>query len=128
MKTTTTIGAIALFLAGLGGLFAGCKAPEPEPAAPPAPAPPVAPVFTQAQFDQILNGMTYGQVADLLGAESSRQESTYDEGESEFVRPSLTAWHYWENADGSYIKVGFVEKQVAEKSAENLPGQITPSP
>jgi hypothetical protein len=85
------------------------------------PAVPKAPVFTQAQFDRILHGMTYGQVADLLGAESSRQESTYDQGSSEYVRPTLTAWHFWENEDGSFIKVGFIEKKVAEKLSENLP-------
>lgn len=79
------------------------------------------PVFTQAKFDQILTGMTYGEVADLLGSESTRQESTYDEGESEYVRPALTSWYYWENEDGSFIKAGFVEKKLVEKVAENLP-------
>lgn len=101
--------------------LAGCSAPPPPPPPVVPPAVPRAPVFTQAQFDRILHGMTYGQVADLLGAESSRQESTYDQGSSDYVRPTLTAWHFWENEDGSFIKVGFIEKKVAEKLSENLP-------
>ena len=97
-----------------------CSPPSPPPP-PPEPEVELKPVFTQSKFDQILFGMTYGDVADLLGAESSRQESTYEQGESEYVQPVLTAWHYWDNDDGSYIKIGFVEKMVALREAENLP-------
>ena len=106
----------------LYGLIAlgGCAPPPPPPPAAPVEAP-KAPVFTQAQYDKLLFGLTYGQVADLLDSESTRQESTYDQGNSEYVRPVLTAWHYWENEDGSYIKLGFIEKKLAEKQSEKLP-------
>lgn len=113
-----------LRLAGLVSAFAfvsGCPSPAPPPA-PPAPVEvPKAPVFTQAQYDKILYGMTYGQVADLLGSESTRQESSYDQGSSDYVRPVLTAWYYWDNEDGSYIKLGFIEKKLTEKQSEKLP-------
>ena len=101
-------------------LVTGCSPPPPPPP-PVVEEVPARPVFTQRQFDAILYDMTYGQVSELLGAESTRQESTYDEGESEYVQPSLTAWHYWENEDGSFIKAGFVDKKLIEKVAENLP-------
>lgn len=110
--------AVAVALVGLA--LSAC-APPPPPPPPKEPEVLVMPVFTQAKFDQILTGMTYGDVADLLGSESTRQESTYDEGESEYVRPVLTSWYYWENEDGSFIKAGFVEKKLVEKVAENLP-------
>jgi len=112
---------LVLMLGLPGGALTGCTPPPPPPPAPVEPEVFIMPVFTQAKFDQILTGMTYGEVADLLGSESTRQESTYDEGETEYVRPALTAWHYWENEDGSYIKAGFVEKKLVEKIAENLP-------
>jgi hypothetical protein len=102
-------------------LVAGCTPPPPPPPPPAVVEEPAAPVFTQRQFDAIRYDMTYGEVSELLGAESTRQESTYDEGASEYVQPSLTAWHYWENEDGSYIKAGFVSKKLVEKVAENLP-------
>lgn len=106
------------------GAFAlgGCKQPPPPPPPPPAePDVELHPVFTQGEFDEILYGMTYPQVVDVLGAESSRQESTYHKGDSEYVHPSLTAWYYWDNEDGSYIKLGFVEKKLTDKESENLP-------
>ena len=110
---------MALVLGGLA--MAACSPPPP----PPTPAAEtevlVVPVFTQAKFDQIQTDMTYGQVADLLESESTRQESTYNEGESEYVLPFLTSWYYWENEDGSFIKAGFVEKKLVEKVSENLP-------
>lgn len=99
----------------------GCSAPAPPPPPIEAPEAPRAPVFTQTQYDAILYDMTYGQVMDILGTESTRQESTYNEGESDYVKPSLTAWHYWENEDGSYIKAGFTDKKLVEKSADKLP-------
>ena len=101
-------------------LVTGCSPPPPPPP-PVVEEVPARPVFTQRQFDTILYDMTYGQVSEILGAESTRQESTYDEGESEYVQPSLTAWHYRENEDGSFIKAGFVDKKLIEKVAENLP-------
>lgn len=113
------VGTAAILISLIG--LEGCSSPLPSPPAVQAPEPPARPIFTQRQFDAILYGMTYGQVSDLLQAESTRQESTYDEGQSEYVQPSLTAWHYWENEDGSYIKAGFVEKKLVEKEAENLP-------
>lgn len=102
-------------------VMAGCSPPPPPPPPPAAVEAPARPVFTQSQFDAIRYDMTYGQVSEILGAESTRQESTYDEGKSEYVQPSLTAWHYWENEDGSFIKAGFVDKRLIEKVAENLP-------
>lgn len=117
---TLKLTCLALMVALSGLAISACTPPPP----PPPPAEPevfVMPVFTQAKFDQILTGMTYGEVADLLGSESTRQESTYDEGESEYVRPVLTSWYYWENEDGSFIKTGFVEKKLVEKVSENLP-------
>ena len=102
-------------------VIAGCSPPPPPPPPPAAIEEPARPVFTQGQFDAIRYDMTYGQVSEILGAESTRQESTYDEGESEYVQPSLTAWHYWDNEDGSFIKAGFVDKRLIEKVAENLP-------
>lgn len=117
------IGALLLLGVVLGTL-GGCGAPPPPPP-PPAveedPPPPPRPVFTQAQFDALLFGMTYPQVRDALGAEANRQESTFDEGQSEYVQPSVTAWYYWENEDGSFIKLGFVEKKLTDKVSENLP-------
>jgi hypothetical protein len=112
----------AAALAGLAimTVVEGCSPPPPPPP-PVVEEIPARPVFTQRQFDAILYDMTYGQVSEILGAESTRQESTYDEGESEYVQPSLTAWYYWENEDGSFIKTGFVDKKLIEKSAENLP-------
>ncbi len=113
----------ATALAGLIMLtaVAGCSPPPPPPPPPVVEEIPARPVFTQRQFDAILYDMTYGQVSEILGAESTRQESTYDEGESEYVQPTLTSWHYWENEDGSFIKAGFVDKKLIEKVAENLP-------
>lgn len=113
-------------LAGGVCCLAGCTepAPPPPPPPPPMPAEPVAPpkpVFTQDRYDKLLYGMTYLQAVEVLGAEATRQDSTYDEGESEFVRPSVTAWYYWENDDGSFIKLGFVEKKLVEMVAEDLP-------
>lgn len=102
-------------------LIWGCTPPPPPPPAPPVVEEPLRPVFTKGQFEAIRYDMTYGDVSELLGAESTRQESTYDEGKSDYVRPSLTAWHYWENEDGSFIKAGFIDKRLVEKVAENLP-------
>lgn len=101
-------------------VLGGCAPPPPPPPVAPVEVP-KAPVFTQAQFDKLLFGMTYGQVADLLGSESMRQESTYDQGSSAYVRPVLTAWHYWDNENGSFIKLGFIEKKLADKQSDNLP-------
>lgn len=104
-------------------LAAGCgdPPPPPPPPAPQEPAPPARPTFTQTQFEEILHGMTYPQARDVLGAESDRQESTYSAGDSAYVAPTVTAWHIWENPDGSFIKLGFVQKKVVEKVAEDLP-------
>lgn len=119
--------------AGLLAL-AGCREPAPPETGAPAggeaetaeagaekeaAAPP--PTFTQEQFDNILYGMTLPQVRELLGAEPARQESTYDKPDSDYVAPSLTSWYIWENEDGSFIKLGFVNKKLAEKVAEDLP-------
>jgi hypothetical protein len=113
---------LLLLMLGLpGGALSGCTPPPPPPPDPVEPEVFVMPVFTQAKFEQLLTGMTYGEVADLLGSESTRQESTYDEGDTEYVRPTLTSWYYWENEDGSFIKAGFVDKKLVEKVAENLP-------
>jgi len=116
-------------LAGLMAAAAlpGCKQPGPPPtppkpfveeAAPPKPAP----VFTRSQFGKLLYDMTYKQVRDVLGADSTRQESTYDKGESGYTQPSLTAWHVWENKDGSTIKLGFINKKLVKMEAsDDLP-------
>ena len=102
--------------------MAGCQEPPPPPPPPPVePPPPPPPVFTQAQFDGLLYGMTLAQVQEVLGAEPNRQESTYNRGESDYVPPSVTAWYIWENEDGSFIRLGFVDKKLAEMAAEDLP-------
>lgn len=114
---TLLVAATALFALG------GCQEPPPPPP-PPAPedlGPPPHPVFTQAQFDALLYGMTTAQVREVLGAEADRQESTYSKGGSEYVPPTLTAWYIWENEDGSFIRLGFVDKKLAEMEAEDLP-------
>jgi len=65
--------------------------------------------------------MTLAQVRQLFGAESDRQESTYSNGGSQFVQPSVIAWHIWENEDGSFIRLGFIDKKLVEMYSENLP-------
>lgn len=122
-------GGLALAIAGTVLLLAACQpsAPPPEPeAAPveqPAPDPQPRPTFTQAQFEELLYGMTPAQVREVLGAEATRRESTYNEGANEYVAPSVTAWYIWENADGSFMKVGFVNEKLTEKVAEDLPAE-----
>ena len=103
------------------GLSSCRQAPPPPPPPPEEPEVERIPIFTQQQFDALLYGMTYPQAVDILGAEAGRQESTYHDEESEFVAPYLVAWYYWENEDGSYIKLGFIDKKLAQKEAENLP-------
>ena len=100
----------------------GCQEPPPPPPPPPVePPPPPPPVFTQSQFDALLYGMTMAQVQEVLGAEPDHQESTYNRGESVYVPPSVTAWYSWKNEDGSFIRLGFVEKKLAEMTSESLP-------
>lgn len=122
IRRTPWSWAIALGGSVLG--LTGCQEPPPSPPPPPVPVEaevPARPIFTQARFDKLLYDMTYLQAVEVLGAEATRQDSTYDEGESEYVRPSVTAWYYWENEDGSFIKLGFVEKKLVEMVAEALP-------
>lgn len=106
----------------------GCsQAPPPPPplpeSAPVAPVPPPRPLVTQAQFEKLLYDTPYADVVEFLGAEPSRQESTYNEGVDGYTRPSLVAWYIWENPDGSFMRLGFTKKVLTEKQSDGLPAR-----
>jgi len=113
----------SLFPTGIVALVSlgGCEKAPPPPPPPPEPEVPPRPVYTQAQFDQLLYDMSPAQARDILGSEPTDQESSYSKGDSQFVQPSLTTWYIWKNEDGSYIKLGFVEKKLIEMESDGLP-------
>lgn len=121
MKQVTRIAIVLISLPLAFVALNGCNEPAPPPPPPAEPELPPSPVYTQAQFDKLLYDMSSAQVRDILGSEPTDQDSTYNEGESQYVRPSLTTWYIWENEDGSYIKLGFVEDKLTEMTSENLP-------
>jgi len=107
------------FAAGCGG----------EPEAPPPPPveeelPPPRPIVTQEQFDALLYDTPFADVLDYFGMEPSRQESTYVEGVEGYTRPSLISWYIWENPDGSYIRLGFVNRKLTDMESEKLPRAV----
>ena len=87
-------------------------APAPEPVTPPPPPPKPT---TQYEMEVVLYGMTEKQVIDKLAREADRVETEYNRGIDGYTQPSLTAWHYWDNPDGTGVRIGFVNDVVAEK-------------
>jgi hypothetical protein len=106
--------------------FVGCEEeappppPEPKPVEVALPTPPPRPVITQTQYDKLLFDALFPDVVEQLGMDPSRQASTYDEG-AEYTAPSVTSWYFWDNSDGSYIKLGFTNKRLTDKASQDLP-------
>ena len=107
-------------------LLSGCTAKEtPQTPTPPlqinpvspapAPLPPPRKPLTQFELETIRYGMTLEQVEAKLAREADRVKTEYDKGIKGYTSPSLTAWHYWDNDDGTGIRVGFISNVVAEK-------------
>lgn len=76
--------------------------------------------FTSSTYTQIQKGMTYRQVADVLGADGEQQSSSYFDGAANQV-------YVWINADESHICVVFRDGAVLVKTQSGLPG-IAPLP
>lgn len=77
-------------------------------------------VFTGQMYARIQKGMTYREVAALLGAAGDRLSSSYFEGATNEV-------YVWANPDDSHICVVFQEGNVLLKTQAGLPG-IAPAP
>ncbi len=76
--------------------------------------------FTSSMYTQIQKGMTYRQVADLLGAAGEQLSSSYFDGAANQV-------YVWANPDDSHICVVFRDGTVLVKTQSGLPG-IAPLP
>ena len=76
--------------------------------------------FTSSMYTQIQKGMTYRQVADLLGAAGEQLSSSYFDGAANQV-------YVWANPDDSHICVVFRDGAVLVKTQSGLPG-IAPLP
>jgi hypothetical protein len=76
--------------------------------------------FTSSMYTQIQKGMTYRQVADLLGAAGEQLSSSYFDGVANQV-------YVWANPDDSHICVVFQDGAVLIKTQSGLPG-IAPLP
>ncbi len=83
--------------------------------------PPAAdPTFTSAMYTRIQKGMTYRQVADLLGDDGEQLSSSYFDGAANQV-------YVWANPDDSHICIVFRDGMVLVKAQSGLPG-IAPLP
>jgi hypothetical protein len=76
--------------------------------------------FTSSMYTQIRKGMTYRQVADVLGADGEQLSSSYFDGAANQV-------YVWANTDDSHICVVFRDGTVLVKTQSGLPG-IAPLP
>lgn len=63
-------------------------------------------IITQAEFNQIQDGMTHARVVDIIGSDGDLS------GESEHFRD-----YTWQNPDGSAAVVSFMDDQVVSKGA-----------
>ncbi len=82
--------------------------------------PPAGLTFTSSMYTQIQKGMTYRQVADLLGAAGEQLSSSYFDGAANQI-------YVWANPDDSHISVVFRDGIVLVKTQSGLPG-IAPLP
>jgi len=81
----------------------------------------IAGVVTQREFDQLQPGQSLAEVNRLLGFEGTLVSSG-SVGESE-VQPTAPANedYVWENSTISFVQCTFVDGQLTEKKASDLP-------
>jgi len=126
-----SLGASLVAVAILGATM-GCKAP-----APPAPAPSQeAPqnqqqmdalfaatdiAITLDEFEQIRPGMSHDDVVAVIGDVETSTKSKYTPGsDATFTRPRTAIIHRWENPDGSFCEIEFVDRVVDLKRHQDL--------
>lgn len=93
---------------------------KPELKAPPEEPPPQPRMVTAEEYNELLTGMTYWQVVDIIGDESDESSSEYHPGVEGYTHPSLTVWHEWRNEDGSFVRLGFVSDKLRKITQEGL--------
>jgi hypothetical protein len=125
-----TVHAVAL----LAVLLCACNAPKPaKPTPPPSPAEPVDQAaldarfektdikITSDEFEQLKPGMALEDVVGIVGSPEDASQSQYTPAsEDSYTRPKLTKIYRWENPDGSWCELEFIDKQLDTKRHQDL--------
>jgi len=125
-------GVIGLRTCLLGMLLAvafGCRAPAPPPPPKPEPTPESLNALyaatdiqvTADEFEQIRPGMSHDEVVEIIGHDETDTKSRYSPGSQDgFTRPRTAIIHRWENPDGSWCELEFVDRVVDVKRHQDL--------
>lgn len=78
-------------------------------------------VVTMDEFEKIRPGMAEDEVLAVIGTEESSTKSHYSPGSQDgYIRPRTAIIHRWENPDGSWCELEFVDRVVDVKRHQDL--------
>jgi len=78
------------------------------------------PVVTSYEFSRIVNGMSYRQVVDIIGAEGELISSGHLEGVAGIMEDVDTVMYQWVNPDGSNMNAMFQNDRLINKAQLGL--------
>lgn len=127
MKTVHVVALIAV-------LLCACNAPKPaKSTSPPPSAEPIDQAaldarfektdikITSDEFEQLKPGMTLEEVVGIVGSPENASRSEYTPAsEDSYTRPKLTKIYRWENPDGSWCELEFIDKLLDTKRHQDL--------
>jgi len=79
-----------------------------------------ADVISKSKYDQISEGMSYSEVASIIGSEGAEESSSKIEGVPGVMESISTKMYAWQNSDGSNMNAIFQNDKLVQKAQFGL--------